>query len=129
MENIVLVACWALVVFLVGHLTGLLFDFTEKWVAGTLVFAGFAVISMCFMTFCIVTPNALVDEYYLPCEIVAYNDTYTYFGTVDSASQELFAVETGNHIWPDDVPYLLYMDGKGTKDVKDDEVLAVWRTD
>lgn len=28
MENIVLVACWALVVFLVGHLTGLLFDFT-----------------------------------------------------------------------------------------------------
>lgn len=72
---------------------------------------------------------AVPDEYYLPCKIVAYNDTCTYFGTVDSDSQEIFAVETGNHIWPDDVPYLLYMDGKGTKDVKDDEVLAVWRTD
>lgn len=69
------------------------------------------------------------DEYYLPCEIVVSNDTYTYFGTADSDSQEIFAVETGNHIWPDDVPYLLYMDGKGTKDVKDDEVLAVWRTE
>ena len=72
---------------------------------------------------------AVPDEYYLSCEIVACNDTYTYFGTIDSDSQEIFAVETGNHIWPDDVPYLLHMDGKGTKDVKGDEVLAVWRTD
>lgn len=72
---------------------------------------------------------AVPGEYYLPCEIVACNDTYNYFGTVDSDSQKLFAVETGNHIWPDNVPYLRYMDGKGTKDAKDDEVLAVWRTD
>ena len=69
------------------------------------------------------------DTYYLPCEIVAANDYCTYFGAVDSDSQEIYAVETGDHVWPDDVPYLLYMDGKGTKDVKDDEVLVIWRTD
>lgn len=69
------------------------------------------------------------DTYYLPCEVLASNDTSTYFGTVDSGSQEIFAVETGDHIWPDDVPYLLYMDGKGTPDMQDDEVLVVWRTD
>lgn len=69
------------------------------------------------------------DTYYLPCEIVAANDYCTYFGTVDSDSQEIYAVETGDHIWPDDVPYLLHMDSKGTKDTKDDEVLVIWRTD
>lgn len=69
------------------------------------------------------------DTYYLPCEIVAANDYCTYFGTVDSDSQKIYAVETGDHIWPDDVPYLLHMDSKGTKDTKDDEVLVVWRTD
>lgn len=69
------------------------------------------------------------DTYYLPCEIVATNDYCTYFGTVDSDSQEIYAVETGDHIWPDDVPYLLHMDSKGTEDTKDDEVLVVWRTD
>ena len=67
--------------------------------------------------------------YYLPCEIIATNDYCTYFGTVDSDSQEIYAVETGDHIWPDNVPYLLHMDSKGTKDIKDDEVLVVWRTD
>ena len=69
------------------------------------------------------------DTYYLPCEVVATNDYCTYFGTVDSDSQEIFAVETGDHIWPDDVPHLLHIDSKGTKDAKDDEVLVVWRTD
>nr|DAJ59215.1 MAG TPA: hypothetical protein [Caudoviricetes sp.] len=69
------------------------------------------------------------DTYYLPCEVLASNDTSTYFGAVDSGSQEIFAVKTGDHVWPDDVPYLLYMDGKGTQDVKDDEVLVIWRTD
>ena len=69
------------------------------------------------------------DTYYLPCEVLASNDISTYFGTVDSDSQEIFAVETDDHIWPDDVPYLLCMDGKGTTDMKDDEVLVVWRTD
>lgn len=69
------------------------------------------------------------DTYYLPCEVVATNDYCTYFGTVDSDFQEVYTVETGNHIWPDDVPYLLHMDSKGTKDTKDDEVLVVWRTD
>lgn len=69
------------------------------------------------------------DEYYLPCEIVATNDTSTYFGTVDQDIQQIYAVETGDHIWPDDVPYLLHMDGKETKTVTDDEVLMVWRAD
>lgn len=68
-------------------------------------------------------------EYYLPCEIVATNETSTYFGTVDQDTQQIYAVETGDHIWPDDVPYLLHMDGKGTKTVTDDEVLMVWRAD
>lgn len=69
------------------------------------------------------------DTYYLPCEIVAKNEGCTFFATVDSDSQKIYAVETGDHIWPDDVPYLLHMDSKGTKDTKDDEVLVVWRTD
>lgn len=69
------------------------------------------------------------DTYYLPCEIVAQNETSTYFGTVDAEYQEIYAVETRCHEWPDDVPYLLYMDSKGTDDVRDDEVLCVWRTD
>lgn len=67
--------------------------------------------------------------YYLPCEIVATNETSTYFGTVDQDNQQIYAVETGNHIWPDDVPYLLHMDGKKTETVTDDEVLMVWRAD
>lgn len=69
------------------------------------------------------------DTYYLPCEIVAQNETSTYFGTVDAEYQEIYAVETRCHEWPDDVPYLLYMDSKGTEDVRDDEVLCVWRAD
>lgn len=68
-------------------------------------------------------------EYYLPCEIVAVNETSTYFGTVDQDIQQIYAVETSDHIWSDDVPYLLHMDGKGTKTVTDDEVLMVWRAD
>lgn len=75
--------------------------------------------------------NALYSssEYYLPCEVVATNETSTYFGTVDQDTQQIYAVKTGDHIWPDDVPYLLYMDGKGTKTATDDEVLMVWRAD
>ena len=69
------------------------------------------------------------DTYYLPCEIVAQNETSTYFGTVDAEYQEIYAVETRCHEWLDDVPYLLYMDNKGTEDVRDDEVLCVWRAD
>lgn len=69
------------------------------------------------------------DTYYLPCEIVAQNETSTYFGTVDAEYQEIYAVETRCHEWPDDVPYLLYMDSKSTEDVRDDEVLCVWRAD
>lgn len=69
------------------------------------------------------------SEYYLPCEIVATNETSTYFGTVDQDTQQIYAVETGDHIWPDDVPYLLHMDGKETRTVTDDEVLMVWRAD
>lgn len=69
------------------------------------------------------------SEYYLPCEIVAVNETSTYFGTVDQDTVQIYAVETGDHDWPDDVPYLLHMDKMGTKDVTDDEVLMVWRAD
>lgn len=68
-------------------------------------------------------------EYYLPCEIVAKNDGCTFFATVDSENQEIFAAYTGDHEWPEDVPYLLHMDGKGTPDRRDDEILVVWRTD
>lgn len=69
------------------------------------------------------------DTYYLPCEIVSVNETSTYFGTVDQDIQMIYAAETGDHDWPDDVPYLLCMDSMGTKDITDDEILVVWRTD
>lgn len=67
------------------------------------------------------------SEYYLPCEIVATNETSTYFGTVDQDKTQIYAVYTGDNEWPNDVPYLLHMDNMGTEDVTDDEVLMVWR--
>ena len=126
---IVAIALWGLIAvcYLVGTFMGERKDF-EEWekiligIALSTLFAGLFWCA-CFME----TNNE--DTYYLPCEVLASNDTSTYFGTVDSDSQEIFAVETGDHVWPDDVPYLLYMDGKGTQDVKDDEVLVIWRTD
>lgn len=69
------------------------------------------------------------DLYYLPCEVVATNEASTYFGAVDQDTQQIYAVNTGDHQWPDDVPYLLHVDSMGTKDVTDDEILVVWRTD
>ena len=97
----------------------------EKILIGVVLSTLFAGLFWC--AFFMETNNE--NTYYLPCEVLASNDTSTYFGTVDSGSQEIFAVETGGHVWPDDVPYLLYMDGKGTKDVKDDEILVVWMAD
>lgn len=73
--------------------------------------------------------NTINEFYYLPCEIVATNESSTYFGTVDFDTQQIYAADTENHHWPDDVPYLLHMDSVGTKDVTDDEILVVWRTD
>lgn len=72
-------------------------------------------------------PVATSLEYYLSCEIVATNETSTYFGTVDQDKVQIYAVCTGGNEWPDDVPYLLHMDSMGTEDVTDDEVLMVWR--
>ena len=123
------IALWGVmaVCYLVGTFMGERKDL-EEWekiligIALSTLFAGLFWCA-CFME----TNNE--DTYYLPCEVLASNDTSTYFGTVDSDSQEIFAVETGDHVWLDDVPYLLYMDGKGTQDVKDDEVLVIWRTD
>ncbi len=86
---------------------------------------------MCFLVVIIVgysIPDK-VETYYLPCEVIATNETSTYFGTVDQDTQQIYAVNTGDHQWPDDVPYLLHMDSMGTKDVTDDEILVVWRTD
>ena len=126
---IVAIALWGLmaVCYLVGTFMGERKDL-EEWekiligIALSTLFAGLFWCA-CFME----TNNE--DTYYLPCEVLASNDTSTYFGAVDSDSQEIYAVETGDHIWPDDVPYLLHMDSKGTKDTKDDEVLVIWRTD
>lgn len=63
---------------------------------------------------------------YIPAEIVATNDTSTYFGTPDG---HIYAVETRLHYWPDDVPYLLDVNTNGTDDKTDDEVLVVWRAE
>lgn len=66
-------------------------------------------------------------DYYLPCEVVAHNDGYTIFTTVDQDEQRLISVETGDHDWPDDAPYLLYIDPNGTWETSDDIVMSVWR--
>lgn len=63
---------------------------------------------------------------YIPAEIVATNDESTYFGTPDG---HIYAVETGLHRWPDDVPYLLNVDTNGTDERTDDEILVVWRAE
>lgn len=77
----------------------------------------------------LVCADSTVASYYLPCEIVATNETSTYFGTVDQDTVQIYAVCTGENEWPDDVPYLLHMDSMGTQDVTDDEVLMVWRAE
>lgn len=85
-------------------------------------------ILMCvIMIACCKAQNVEFSEYYLPCEIVATNETSTYFGTVDHDKTQIYAVYTGDNEWPDDVPYLLHMNDMGTEDVTDDEVLMVWR--
>lgn len=61
--------------------------------------------------------------YYLPAEIVATNDTSTYFGCENG---QIYYI-TSDDAWADDVPYLLYMDGMGTDDPTDDAILVIWR--
>lgn len=60
---------------------------------------------------------------YVPAEYIAENETSTYFGTEDG---NIFYVDRMSLI-DRNVPYLLGMDTKGTSDVKDDEILTVWR--
>ena len=62
---------------------------------------------------------------YVPAEIVAENENYTFFSTNDG---HIFCVDK-NENWPTDVPYLLDVETHGTDDVTDDEVLVVWRTE
>lgn len=105
---------------------GILFSVNEKAVCMCCLLAGCLLM---VLSITLVLPENQLSKYYLPCEIVATNETSTYFGTVDQDIQQIYAAETGDHVWPDDVPYLLHMDAKGTKTVADDEVLMVWRTD
>lgn len=67
--------------------------------------------------------NSTPDFQYVPAEIVATNLTSTYFGTEDG---NIYYIQKNPH-WPDDVPYLLGMDTKGTQNVTDDEIVTVWR--
>lgn len=63
------------------------------------------------------------DFQYVPAEYIAENSTSTYFGTEDG---NIFYVDRMPLI-DKEVPYLLGMDTNGTPNVKDDEILTVWR--
>lgn len=107
-------------------ISGILFSVNEKGVGTCCLLIG--------CLFIVLSTKLSVEvgqfsEYYLPCEIVAVNETSTYFGTVDQDTTQIYAVETADHEWPNDIPYLLHMDSMGTKDVTDDEVLMVWRAE
>lgn len=110
----------------VVFISGILFSINEKAVGTCCLLIGclFMVLSTK-----LTLQEDQPSEYYLPCEIVATNETSTYFGTVDQDTVQIYAVCTGENEWSNDVPYLLHMDSMGTKDITDDEALMVWRAD
>lgn len=93
--------------------------------AGPFMF-GMMLIFAAGIVFGIGVPDTYDNIKYIPAEIVATNDESTYFGTPDG---HIYAVETGLHRWPDDVPYLLNVDTNGTDERTDDEILVVWRAE
>lgn len=67
------------------------------------------------------------DTYYLGAEIknqTLFNNKY-YINFIDVENGN-FYVWTDDYEYPDDVPYLLTMDSKGTANSTDDEILVVW---
>lgn len=81
--------------------------------------------AVCAVAITVLRPSPTPQDYYLPAEIVAENEISTYFGCENGH----IYYASRNPSWPDDVPYLLYMDSQGTKDPTDDTILVVWRTD
>ena len=85
-----------------------------------------AILSGVFMiesVFLASTKDSLDTTYYLPAEIVSYNDTCVYFETPNN----ILYIEMNGANYPDTVPYLLHMDSMGTDDILDDEIIVVWR--
>lgn len=60
--------------------------------------------------------------YYLEAEPIAYNTDTTIFSTSNG-------YYTANAIYDEDTMYLLTMNGMGTTNTKDDEILVVWKCD
>ena len=58
--------------------------------------------------------------YYMPAELISEGDWQAFRGSNG------MVYEFENRV-TDDVPYLLTMDSKGTKEWYDDEILVVWR--
>ena len=60
------------------------------------------------------------ELYYMPAEVISEGDWQAFRGSNGMVYE-----------WPErvleDVPYLLTMDSKGTKEWYDDEILVVWR--
>lgn len=63
--------------------------------------------------------------YYYQAEIIAQSDGIVTFGGVDVENPQVYVYNAGKELNPD-VPYLLTMDGMGTDDVTDDNIVVVW---
>ena len=109
-------------IFLLGAIICLVYD-VEYW-AGAFTVVGILLMG-CAATISSESDISTGTSVYVPAEIVAENENYTFFSTNDG---HIFCVDK-NENWPKDVPYLLDMETHGTDDVTDDEVLVVWRTE
>ena len=69
------------------------------------------------------------DTYYAPAEIVSQkktnDDTYNIVFCIDVLYKYKYEW-ISDYEYPDDIPYLLTMDGNGTTEFTDDKVLVVW---
>lgn len=66
-------------------------------------------------------PAELIDEYL--CMDGSYYITFIFAETENDGN--IFIWESEGSL-PDDIPYLLCMDSKGTKEITDDEIIVVW---
>lgn len=70
--------------------------------------------------------NIEPDIYLVYAEKITEKDGVITFATLNLNDNQFYTwVNQYGHDYPD-VPYILTMDSKGTQDLKDDEILAIW---
>lgn len=93
-------------------------DYVRHFLSG-ICLAFYGALLTLFGLYCIANP---VTTYYLEAEPIAYNTDTTIFSTPNG-------YYTANAIYDEDTVYLLTMNGMGTTNTKDNEILVVWKCD